>query len=95
MIITNEAERNLAIKAIEAYDLRKMEFEVGESYQWNPGSAHHNQGMRHGPLKCVHIGSYQGLFTSVIEPAGAFENRNGLHIIALGHLRSGQFVKIS
>lgn len=95
MIITNEVDRELAIKAIEAYDRRNLEFVVGESYQWRSGLAAHNQGKRHGPMKCVHVGFYQGLFTSGGEEVGAFENHSGLHIIATAHLKNGDFVKIS
>lgn len=95
MIITNETDRELAVKAIEAYDRRKLEFVVGESYNWKPGLAWQNQGKRHGPMKCVHVGVYQGLFTSVTEEVGAFENASGLHIVATQHLKSGDFIKVS
>ena len=97
MIITNEDERKLALNAIEAYDRSKMTFVVGESYQWKSGLAWPCQGKRHGPLKCIHVGVYQGLFTSRYEDneVGAFENTQGLHIIATGHLKSGDFIKVS
>lgn len=95
MIIENDKQRHEAMIAIKEYDQRKLEFEVGQSYQWIPGAAMHNQGQRYGLLKCIHVGVSQGLFTSVIEAVGAFENAAGLHIIATAHLKSGQFVKVS
>lgn len=95
MIITNETDRELALKAIEAYDRSNMTFVVGESYNWKSGLAWPRQGKRHGPMKCVHVGVFQGLFTSVTEEVGAFENAQGLHIIATAHLKAGDFIKVS
>lgn len=94
MKITNEIEMQEALNAIEQFKRRSQEYEVGGIYQWTPGKAWHNQGLRHGVLKCVYVGHHQGLFEDNLSEVGTFENRNGLHIIALGHLKSGDFKRV-
>lgn len=75
--------------------IRPRDFEIGKKYQWVPGKAWPSQGLRHGPLTCIHVGAYQGGFTSERgDDAGLLENRSGLHIVATGHLRSGDIIKL-
>lgn len=100
MIFQTQADVYTSRQDAEAA-IRPKNFIIGRSYQWKPRPTHqynhqapHHQGKRHGPLVCVYVGQHQGLFEDQISEAGAFKNAAGLHIIATGHLISGDFIEV-